>query len=132
MEVLKKAQNDLNVVEKKIQSLQKVYEHTLQEKQDLEDSMELTAARLRRAGKLTSALANEQVRWAESIAKFDADTENLLGDVFVGAACVAYFGAFSHNYRQTLMKDWVKRCVELKLPITANFTLVTFADPFEG
>ena len=48
--------------------------------------------------------------------------KNIIGDVFVGAACVAYFGAFTNHYRQMLVKNWVDRCVQLKIPVTASFT----------
>lgn len=67
METLRSKQAQLNEVEKKIAKLQKMFQNAIDEKQELEDNMELTAARLRRAGKLTSALANEQTRWTESI-----------------------------------------------------------------
>ena len=61
--------------------------------------METTAARLRRASKLTTALADEQIRWDESVKKFNIEIGNVVGDVFVAAACVAYYGAFTSSYR---------------------------------
>lgn len=64
------------------------------------DNMALTKARLSRSGKLTSALADERVRWQESIALFQLEINNLIGNVFIGAACVAYYGAFTFHYRQ--------------------------------
>jgi len=67
METLRTKQDQLNDVEKKIASLQERFESSMKEKQDLEDNMELTAARLRRAGRLTTALASEQTRWAETV-----------------------------------------------------------------
>jgi len=67
METLRAKQAQLNEVERKIAKLQEFFQNTIDEKQSLEDNMELTAARLRRAGKLTSALANEQTRWTESV-----------------------------------------------------------------
>jgi len=67
MEVLRKKQAELLEVERQIALLQKIYEKTLAEKRELEETMELTAARLHRAGQLTSALASEQARWIESI-----------------------------------------------------------------
>ena len=122
VETLKAKQAQLNEVEKKIHALQEFFENTMSEKQQLEDNMELTAARLRRAGRLTSALASEQTRWQESVVRFDEELKNIIGDVFVGAACVAYFGAFTSHYRQILVKGWVQRCIALKLPVTHNFT----------
>lgn len=63
-------------------------------------TMALTQARLTRAGKLTSALGDEQVRWEESVVRFEQEIINVVGNVFIGAACVAYYGAFTAHYRQ--------------------------------
>jgi dynein heavy chain len=67
METLRGKQEQLNDVEKKIAKLQETFENATREKTDLEDNMELTAARLNRAGRLTKALASEQTRWADSV-----------------------------------------------------------------
>lgn len=66
--------------------------------------MALTKARLIRAGKLTAALGDEQVRWEESIQKFDEEISNVIGNVFIAAACVAYYGAFTAQYRKLVSK----------------------------
>lgn len=73
--------------------------------------MALTKARLVRAGKLTAALGDEQVRWEETIQKFDEEIANIIGNVFIAAACVAYYGAFTAHYRQLVSqlafcKEW--------------------------
>lgn len=62
--------------------------------------MTLTEARLGRAGKLTAALGDEQVRWQESITRFEEEITNVIGNVFIASACVAYCGAFTSQYRQ--------------------------------
>lgn len=66
--------------------------------------MALTKARLVRAGKLTAALGDEQVRWEESIQKSHEEIGNIVGNVFIAAACVAYYGAFTAQYRQSVSK----------------------------
>lgn len=63
-------------------------------------TMSLTKARLVRAGKLTSALGDEQIRWEESVALYEQEIVNVVGNVFIAAACVAYYGAFTSQYRQ--------------------------------
>lgn len=62
--------------------------------------MAVTQARLTMAGKLTSALGDEQVRWKESVAQLEQEIINVVGNVFIAAACVAYCGAFTSQYRQ--------------------------------
>jgi len=57
---------------------------------------------------------------------------NVVGDVFVSTACVAYYGAFTSVYRQMLVQYWTERCVELEIPITSSMTIVSvLADPYE-
>jgi hypothetical protein len=67
MATLKEKQDKLAAVEKKIAELQKSYDDSVAEKQKLEKTMSLTSARLKRSGKLTTALADEKIRWEQSV-----------------------------------------------------------------
>lgn len=63
---------------------------------------------------------------------FNAQIGNVVGDVFVSAACVAYYGAFTAVYRQELVTHWTDRCVELEIPVTPGMSIISvLADPFE-
>ena len=56
----------------------------------------------------------------------------MVGNVFVAAACVAYFGAFTSLYRQELISSWIERCKDLEIPVSDDFSLINvLADPFE-
>jgi len=44
---------------------------------------------------LIGGLADEKVRWAESVAHFDSMLVNVVGDVMVSAGVVAYLGPFT-------------------------------------
>lgn len=92
MAVLHGKQKALAAVEAQIANLEDMFNKAVQEKQDLEDNLELTAARLVRAGRLTTALADEQVRWQEGVAEFNVILKNMVGDILLSAACVAYLG----------------------------------------
>ena len=112
--------------------MQKLYDDSVEEKMFLTKSIALTQARLRRAGKLTTALMSEKSRWEESIKMYDVQIGNVIGDVFISAACIAYFGAFTSTYRNALMNSWTARCLELQIPVTSSLTLVSvLADPYE-
>ena len=67
MKMLKEKQDSLAAIEAKIAELQQTYDNSVAEKQKLERSIAQTAARLKRSAKLTTALADEQVRWDESV-----------------------------------------------------------------
>nr|XP_046259789.1 dynein axonemal heavy chain 6 isoform X2 [Scatophagus argus] len=131
MATLREKQQKLQEVEDQIRLLQEQFDSSLNEKEDLVNTMALTQARLTRAGKLTSALGDEQVRWEQSVALFEQEIINIVGNVFIAAACVAYYGAFTSHYRQLLIDQWVIQCQELYIPISSSFSLIKIlGDPF--
>ncbi|RZC39366.1 dynein heavy chain 6, axonemal, partial [Asbolus verrucosus] len=132
MGLLREKQRQLAEVEAQIAALEAKFNKTLAEKQLLEDDMELTSNRLNRAGRLNVALGDEQARWEKSIKDFAVEMTNLLGDVLIAAACVAYLGAFTSSYRVELVDMWVDKCRQFKIPATKNFSLITvLADPYD-
>ncbi|XP_055488365.1 LOW QUALITY PROTEIN: dynein axonemal heavy chain 6-like [Leucoraja erinacea] len=129
---LKEKQNKLRQLDLQLEDLQEQYDNMIEEKEELARTMALTQARLERAGKLTAALGDEQIRWQESIILFEDEISNIIGNVFIAAACVAYYGAFTTHYRQMLIDHWIKGCTEIGIPISANFSLINIlGDPFE-
>ncbi|XP_056136504.1 dynein axonemal heavy chain 6 [Lampris incognitus] len=124
MATLSEKQQQLQEVDDHILILQEQFDSSVAEKEALAKTMALTEARLGRAGKLTSALGDEQIRWEESVVLFEQEINNVMGNVFIAAACVAYYGAFTSHYRQLLIDQWMKRCQELAIPISASFSLV--------
>ncbi|KAK5640059.1 hypothetical protein RI129_010870 [Pyrocoelia pectoralis] len=131
MGVLKAKQQQLADVEAMIQSLQDHFEASVAEKQYLEDTMALTAARLVRAGKLNIALGDEQIRWEIGVKNFGIQLSNLIGDILISAGCVAYMGAFTSTYRKDLITEWTEKCVVIDIPYSDNYSLITvLADPY--
>ncbi|KAJ8245285.1 hypothetical protein GJAV_G00269100 [Gymnothorax javanicus] len=132
MSTLRDKQAKLKEVEDQIKVLKDQFESSVSEKEALARTMAQTETRLTRAGKLTASLGDEQVRWQESIAQFEQEITNVIGNVFIGAACVAYYGAFTSHYRQLLIDQWTSRCRELGIPISDNFNLINIlGDPYE-
>uniref|UniRef100_F7E4I9 Dynein axonemal heavy chain 6 n=1 Tax=Ornithorhynchus anatinus TaxID=9258 RepID=F7E4I9_ORNAN len=131
MATLRDKQTKLKQVEEKIRALQDQYDRGVAEKEHLAKTMALTQARLIRAGKLTAALGDEQVRWHESIQNYEDEIANITGNVFIAAACVAYYGAFTAQYRQ-LVNCWIKQCQNLEIPINPDFSVINIlGDPYE-
>ncbi|KAI3352270.1 hypothetical protein L3Q82_005249 [Scortum barcoo] len=131
MATLREKQQKLQEVENQIKVLQEQFDSSVNEKEDLVNTMALTQARLTRAGKLTAALGDEQVRWEESVALFEQEIINVVGNVFIAAACVAYYGAFTSHYRQLLIDQWIIQCQDLNIPISSSFSLINIlGDPF--
>ena len=79
MATLKEKQDRLAAVEAQIAELQSLYDHSVGEKQSLEDKIAVTSARLTRASKLTSALADEGERWAINVEVWTLDRRLWVG-----------------------------------------------------
>jgi dynein heavy chain len=120
----------LHEVEVQLGKLKDKYEESVRSKKVLEEKMEETTQRMARASKLTTALADEQVRWAESVENLNVMIEALVGNIFLCAASVAYYGAFTSNYRQELVTIWIRKCQDVGVPVSENFSLAdNLADP---
>ncbi|XP_051801201.1 dynein axonemal heavy chain 6 isoform X2 [Acanthochromis polyacanthus] len=131
MATLREKQEKLQEVDNQIKILQEQFERSENEKEELVKKMAMTQTRLTRAGKLTSALGDEQVRWEESVVLFEQEIINVVGNVFIAAACVAYCGAFTSHYRQLLIDHWIIQCQELNIPISSSFSLINIlGDPY--
>ena len=67
---------------------------------NLEENIGLTKVKIERAEKLISGLGGEKVRWTENVERLSDTYDNIVGDVLLSAAVVAYLGPFEMAYRQ--------------------------------
>jgi dynein heavy chain, axonemal len=134
---VERAQEELRVKETalkevldKVAALQKQADDTEAEKQRLEAEAKLTQDRLVRAGKLTTGLADEQVRWKESVETLNSMIHALVGDVLLSAGFISYLGPFTGVYRDEILAGWVKQCKARSIPCSDHPTLLdTVGDP---
>ncbi|KAG8234154.1 hypothetical protein J437_LFUL014944 [Ladona fulva] len=132
MTVLREKQKRLAEVEAQIAQLEAAYDTSMAEKLELERIIELTATRLHRAGRLITALGDEETRWEQLVKNFGIELGNVVGNVLISAAFVTYLGAFTNNYRQELMESWIKQCSDLGIPVSKDYSVINvLADPFE-
>uniref|UniRef100_A0A1B0FG22 AAA+ ATPase domain-containing protein n=1 Tax=Glossina morsitans morsitans TaxID=37546 RepID=A0A1B0FG22_GLOMM len=132
MTILKAKQKELAAVEAKIQGLKDNLDMKRSEFKAVQDNVDLTYGRINRAGRLTSALSDEEVRWKETVKVLTNELACVPGDVLVSAACVAYLGAFSTEYRNELCAQWVIKCREQNIPSSGEFHLVkVLGDAYE-
>jgi dynein heavy chain len=122
--ILKKKQDELAVVQAKVDELERLYTENVQEKERLDNEIETTKKRLERADKLTVLLADEQVRWADKVEELRGDIEKLVGDVFIAAASVVYIGPFTLTVRSEIVNIFIKKCEELQLPYSPDYNLI--------
>ena len=86
--------------------------------------MQQSSDRMRRAEKLVVLLADEGVRWKETVEIISGQIERLVGNVFLSCACISYYGAFTGQYREMLVENWLEGCKERNIPNDETFSLV--------
>jgi len=85
--------------------------------------MDWSAKRMGRAEKLVVLLKDEGIRWAETVEIMKVQIDELVGNVFLSAACISYYGAFTGKYREELVDLWVKKCKAKNIPTSMNFNM---------
>eukprot|EP00898_Chlorokybus_atmophyticus_P006606 jgi/Chlat1/6947/Chrsp52S06617 len=131
-EGLRAKQDELARVEAQVADLQKQLDDAQAESESLKFQAAQTSKRLQRAGKLTSGLADEQVRWRATADLIEQQTALLVGDVFLSAAAIAYYGAFTGPYREALVASWVQHLQDAGVPVSADYALrATLSNPVE-
>uniref|UniRef100_A0A452IS51 Uncharacterized protein n=1 Tax=Gopherus agassizii TaxID=38772 RepID=A0A452IS51_9SAUR len=79
---------------------------------------------------LINGLADEKVRWQDTVQNLDYMINNVAGDVLISAGFVAYLGPFTGQYRTALCEDWLKKLEEHDVPHTREPNLIsTLGDP---
>ncbi|CAB3225664.1 unnamed protein product [Arctia plantaginis] len=96
-----------------------------EDRKRLQADVDLAAARLMRAGRLTQALADERTRWEDSVSLATRQLHCTTGDIIIASGCIAYFGAFPSHYRRELETKWVQECTSLEIPASDTFDLIT-------
>jgi dynein heavy chain len=90
----------------------------------------MTVLRLERADKLVLGLGGEQKRWGETCITLQSDLDNLVGNILLSAAAIAYAGPFTFEYRADLAEQWTKWCIGEGIKVDAQFSLKScLADP---
>ena len=120
---LKAKQDVLNQELAKVDELKKAMNACKANKEKLDKEIDLTQLRLERAEKLTVGLADEHKRWGENIGILDTKIRQLVGDVFISAACISYYGPFTGVYRNNLTDKWLAKCKEDEIESSETFGL---------
>ncbi|XP_056424426.1 dynein axonemal heavy chain 14 isoform X2 [Hyla sarda] len=123
-ERLKQKQASLSMVEEHQQLLQKQYNDSVAEIDDLAFRKQLTIKRLERAAILMTALDEEKVRWKESVERLDLRLQGIIGDVLVSAAFIVYCGVFTSEYRAQLMGQWLEFCKAYRIPVSEDYSFI--------
>jgi dynein heavy chain len=124
MALLAEAQATLAAVMARLDKLEADYAAVVQKKDDLANEVETCQIRLASAMKLISGLGGEEVRWRENVVKLSQDFINLDGDIIIASGAIAYLGAFTADYRESIQNLWIEKILEEKIPCTEGTSLV--------
>lgn len=72
---------------------------------------------------MLSGLSVEKIRWSEIANTLHIALDNVIGDVLLSSAFIAYLGSFPKQYRDEILKTWITKCLEFGIPCTEEFKL---------
>ena len=123
-EALAVKQAELKEVTDKVAALEAACLSMEEEKRQLEENMDRCEKRMGRAEKLVVLLEDEGVRWKETVEMMEKEIDELVGNVFISAACISYFGAFTGTYREKLISKWMEAAIAKQIPVAESFDLI--------
>jgi len=121
---LHEAQSALKAVEDELNGLTQTFEEKARKARLLEEALEKSERQLKNAQSLTESLKGEAVRWSETIVLLKDRLKVLPVEMFLAAACCAYFGAFTAKFRRSLTQLWLDAAKKRGLPVSDDFSLI--------
>ncbi|OAJ37962.1 hypothetical protein BDEG_21931 [Batrachochytrium dendrobatidis JEL423] len=116
---------ELHEVEEKMAKLESGFKEMTDKKADLEHQVDMVGKKLVRAEKLIGGLGGEKDRWSEAAQSLSITYTNLTGDVLLASAVIAYLGAFTLGYRNSILTEWNKMCIAQNIPCSSAFSLTS-------
>jgi dynein heavy chain len=120
---LKQKTDALEAVLAEVQALNDDLNAKKAQLQGLEQNITRCTAQLGRAETVVVLLADEGIRWKETVEKIQIEIDNLVGNVFLSCACISYYGAFTGLYRKKLTDGWTAEAKERNIPTSDIFNL---------
>ena len=123
MHGLEVKRSELKEVLDKLAGMQAKLAQLAATKEDLERRYDDCNAKLERAEKLMAGLGGERSRWQEISDSLGPKYTNLLGDVLLSSAVIAYLGPFTIPYRREAVANWQRLCADKRIPSSEKFDL---------
>ena len=113
----------LREIKAELGRLQADYSKAQQQLDQLSRDKKKIELQLERAEKLVVGLSDESSRWKDAIQGLNEDQRNMLGNTVLAAGFVSYVGCFTSDYRNRLVKTWMKFLRESGVPFSPDWTL---------
>ncbi|KAJ9589379.1 hypothetical protein L9F63_017431, partial [Diploptera punctata] len=118
---VKRAQ--LRDVQAKLARLEAVLEQNRKRYAMLQADVDLCHMKLKRAEELIGGLGGERTRWSATAEMLGNKYFSLTGDVLISSGVVAYLGAFTMQFREQQIANWVKQLTKLEIVCSQEFSL---------
>ncbi|EAN79295.1 dynein heavy chain, putative [Trypanosoma brucei brucei TREU927] len=121
---LKKVQDKVADLNSKLQALIAQYDEAVESANAIERKAKKTMLKMELAQRLVSGLADESVRWGDTIEQLRKAADLLVGDVLLGASFVSYIGPFSKVFRERIVtEEWLPMVKQLGIPMTEDLDI---------
>lgn len=108
-------------LEAKVEGLNRELEMANSEKRRTEEEVETCNGRLVRAEELIRGLGGEKSRWTKSTHDLETVFMNLIGDILISSAIVAYLAPLDLTFRKKCTTEWHALCQQLTIPCSHEF-----------
>ncbi len=123
IEKLNAKKQQLREAQEKLKDINDSLQRKKQRKAELENEVDLCSRKLERAEQLITSFGGERERWASMSISLQTRFEQLTGDILLSAGLVAYLGAFPCEERNTQVKDWQTKAIELGISSSPDWSL---------
>ncbi|XP_056631499.1 dynein axonemal heavy chain 1-like [Diorhabda sublineata] len=103
-----------------LEQLQQALATKIAFKEEKEANISFCEDRMNRAMRLIGGLAEEKIRWLQTIDNIEANVVNVTGDILICSGCVAYLTPFTDSYRRELFSSWMEKITFYEIPFTPN------------
>lgn len=123
---------ELRVITEAVDNMRAKLKASQEKKDALSNDVELTRLKIQRAQTLMAGLGGEGDRYVLESERYAVAYQNVVGDVVISSAIVAYLGPFQNKYRAKIISKWQGMVQERGIPHSSNFTLERFlGDPIQ-
>ncbi|XP_037803406.1 dynein heavy chain 2, axonemal-like [Penaeus monodon] len=97
-----------------------------------EEEMKVLESRIQLAQKVMTQLGEDKIHWEEALSQCSVKLRNIFGDAVLAAAYVTYLGTFNHEERPDVIKSWQDKMNELCIFNTEDRTSLDILAPMES
>ena len=129
---IKQYKNDLAGFSIEHQTLMAQLKEKEQHLEAAEEEMKVLEGRIQLAQKVMTQLGQDKIHWEEALSHSSVQLRNIFGDAIMAAAYVTYLGDATHLARRKVMASWQEKMDELCLFHTAERNVLDVLAPLHA